>query len=314
MTWLTWGSAGLVLLLSACAVDDRLPSVTDEQGTFDGAGSGQGGAVSTVVPPPGGAAGQTSAPVSNGGAPGSNGGGAGANGGAAMAESSPPPAAGGSGAGAGGSAAGSSGECVAGSAGCNSAGVALSPVQGRVTAASNGLGVNGEFYVASDGPTGGPSTVSSSFAGSDVCIQGVAGPVSVDSGGLADYAGDWGVAVGLNLAQQGAVRGPWSTSTSLGTVVGFSFVITGAAIPATLRFNVASPDGTSQYCALANAQSGISKALSLEELATECWSVGAGVTAPAEGPFGNVEWNIPTVTDEAIPFDFCISDLQGIVE
>jgi hypothetical protein len=192
--------------------------------------------------------------------------------------------------------------------------VALSPVQGRVTAQSNGLGVNGEFYVAFDGANGGPSTLTSSFAGSDVCIQGVAGPVGVDSDGLADYAGDWGVVVGLNLAQQGTVRGPWSTSTSEGTVVGFSFIITGAAIPDTLRFNAGSPDGASQYCAPANAQSGVTTSLELEELATECWAVGAGVPAPLAGPFGNVEWIIPTTTDAAIPFDFCISDLQGIVE
>jgi hypothetical protein len=192
--------------------------------------------------------------------------------------------------------------------------VALTPVQGRVTAQSNGIGVSGEFYVASDGDTGGPSIVTSNLTGSEVCIQGVAGPVSVDSGGLADYAGDWGVVVGLNLAQQGTVRGPWSTSTSLGNVVGFSFVITGTEIPDTLRFTMSSPDGSAQYCAAANAQSGVAKAITLGELATECWSIGTGVSAPLAGPFGNVEWGIPTVTDAAIPFDFCVTELQGIVQ
>ena len=50
------------------------------------------------------------------------------------------------------------------------------------------------------------------------------------------------------------------------------------------------------------------------QLATECWAIGAGVIAPAAGPFGNVEWVIPTVVEAAIPFDFCISDLHGIVQ
>jgi hypothetical protein len=221
-----------------------------------------------------------------------------------------PPAAGGSTPGAGGS--GDGAECVAGQPGCIGVGVVLSARDGRVALESNGLGVQGSFFVGSDGMEGGPSTISAYFVGADICVSGTAGPVGLGPGGTPDYSRSWGAVLGLNLWQPEGTEtaGDWSPTTPSGEVTGFSFVMSGSVIPADVRFAV---DGRESYCGLVSTVSGMNQTWPLGELETECWS-GMGVSPRGNEPFTTLQWLIPTNTDFAVPFEFCITDLRAIVD
>ena len=198
-------------------------------------------------------------------------------------------------------------------------GVALLPVDGWVDTATNGLGIQGSFFVGTDAEGGGSSTVSPqnfAAAGSEICVQGVGSQVGVDQYGVTAYARDWGAIVGLILSQDvqnGAVNG-WSPSTPSGLLAGFSFVITGPVIPPLLRFTVVNADSTLFYCTPAAEPSGSLQSYRLDDLETECWFPGMGVAASQSDTFSHIEWTIPTTTEAPTPFNFCVSDVQGILE
>jgi hypothetical protein len=295
-----WGPALLLGLLAACAIDDRNvdadselpprynPNLNAQGGAPAPAqtGTGEGGASGAVPTSPlssgGGTEGQTPGQLpGTGGADGSMSGGAG-------------------------------GADVIGM------GVALTPLNGWVAPDSNGLGIQGNFFVASDASGGGPSSVTpSNFGrlGPDICVAGRAGPVSGAAEGLPDFGTDWGVVVGLNLSQAegSTVLGTWSPVTPSGVVSGFSFVLTGPIIPSDLRFAVASSNGTF-YCSQVFPDSGATQTRQLGELVTDCWNSGPGVPVPEGESFRSLEWSIATNTDYAVPFEFCISELQGVLE
>jgi len=198
-------------------------------------------------------------------------------------------------------------------------GLALQPVNGWVDGRSNGVGIQGPFVTSSDRDQAGPSTISPAdfgMSGSEICVQGTAGPVGVDENGSPDYAGDWGVLVGFNLAvaAPGGAAMPWSRVTGEGTVVGFSFALSGQSIPSeTMYFYAAGEDGR-QYCIPLAGTSSAAQSVLFSQLVTECFSPGSGQALPLDLALTGLQWTIAATPSSAVPYSFCISDLRAVVD
>jgi hypothetical protein len=304
----------LVASVCACGLDDRDPGLGGPQmfgNPFAGQGNGVGQGGSSGASGTSSMAAAGSAPLGSGGATAPVGpvtmtG----NGGSA-------PGTGGSGTpGMGGAGGGASSDCTMSPVGCMGMGAALTPWDGWVDAETNGLGIQGSFFVASDADGGGSSTVTPSFMGADICVSGVAAQIGVDAQGIATYARDWGVAVGFTLAQseEDPTPLPWSRSTLEGSVIGFSFALTGPIIPGGLRFVVQGTDVVESYCGAVFNLEGARQDMLFAGLESECWNPGLGATMPADTRLNGLQWSITTNEAASVPFDFCIFDLRAILE
>jgi hypothetical protein len=266
-----------------------------------------------TLPPPGyaNAAGTTgNAPVASAGAGGT-------------APVTPPAAVGGTGGTAPVAAGGSAGAPVAaGGAGGGAGGGAIPTgsgnalthdAEGWVAGTTNGLGIQGSFHTISDtaGSPPGVTTVALDDLSTPttVCASGEASQVLMEA-----YGQYWGGGVGFNLADPGggAGPGPWTRNT----VTGFSFTLTGPAIPAgeQMRFKATTFEGgvvnEDGYCTFATAGA---NTVQFGDLVSECWTGGAG--APALGAatqLVSLQWQVATVTAASTPFDFCIENLTAL--
>jgi hypothetical protein len=165
--------------------------------------------------------------------------------------------------------------------------------------------------------------------GPDTTKLCVVGSVGIVPGTPPDYAGAYGMEFGFGLndapvagggADAGADAGtptevsqPWNP----GNVTGFSFTIDGPVIPATLRFKV-QPFGAPvdpPFCVaiMPAIPSGTSatKAYRFSEVTSACYN-GAGGT-PAGAPFQNIAWQVPADTMGPHDYDFCVSNIQPIL-
>lgn len=183
---------------------------------------------------------------------------------------------------------------------------------GWVPGSSNGLGIQGSFYPFSDADSGGATTVTlGDFAAAPTraCASGTASQVVMD-----DYSTFWGGGIGFNLADAGNMMGagPWDR----GTVTGFSFTITGAAIPPgeQMRFKVTTfENGVTNdagYCVTAAAGA---NTFTFNQLVPECWTNGVNTTPLASTvQIVSLQWQVATVTAAPTNFDFCIENLTAI--
>lgn len=259
------------------------------------------------LPPPGFAnaqAGTTGLPegtAGSGGAPVSQGGAGGAAP-VAVAGSGGAPAGGAGGAGGGGSVI------------PTGTGLAITPTNGWVAGTTNGVGIQGAFYTFSDAagtPPGDTTMTPASFeaAGETICVSGVASQVQGTPPAYGQY---WGGGVGLNLAEPGAMMPalPWDR----GNVTGFSFNVTGTAIPAAFRFKATFYEGAAineDYCVGAAAGP---NSIRFDQIVNECYVGGLG--APALAPAAQlsaIQWQVATVVEESTPFDFCIENLTALM-
>jgi hypothetical protein len=193
--------------------------------------------------------------------------------------------------------------------------------EGWVAGATNGVGIQGSFYAFGDftaTPTPGDTTAElDDFAASPTtaCISGVASQVLTPAGAAGPAYGQYyGGGLGLNLADAGGMTGPgpWNRQT----VTGFSFTLTGPAIPPgeQMRFKVTTFEGTAVnadgYCTEATPGA---NTFQFGALVNECWTGGAG--APALGaatPIVSLQWQVATITTASTPFDFCVENLTAI--
>jgi hypothetical protein len=267
-------------------------------------------------PPPGGFGGQVAA-AGTGGAP------AGGTGGAPAGGTGGAPAGG-----TGGAPAGGTGGAPAGGTGGAPAtdgvvpvgdGVALTPqADGWVPGESNGLGVQGAFFSASDAdanPTGTTIDLDTATTLGSVCVSGSLAAIAD-----MDFATYWGATVGLNLRQvlppgggEALPASGWPRTTPEGTVSAFSYTITannGVALPE-LRFTVdfVGKAAGDTYCDPI-APGGTSTALT--EVVQSCWEP-TTVTLPAADLLA-IQWSLIPSQTAAVPFDFCITNLQGVVQ
>lgn len=199
-------------------------------------------------------------------------------------------------------------------------GTVITPAaDGWVAGGTNQFGIQGSFYTFSDAESGGDTTMNAlDFTGGRVCTSGIASQVLTPAGALEPaYGTYWGGGVGLNLADPGNMTGPgpWDR----GSVVGFSFNITGSTVPPAdqFRFKATFYEGTvvneEGYC-IGNVLPG-QNSIQLGSLVNQCYTGGA--MAPALSPTAQLvalQWQIATVTAASTPFDFCIENLTPLAQ
>jgi hypothetical protein len=210
---------------------------------------------------------------------------------------------------------------------------------GFVSGTTNGLGIQGAFYTASDaaGTPPGTSTITpANFVGAvnattgEICVSGSGAAIAetpTSTPAMPDYLYSqyWGAVVGLNLSQPNdpvtgmpsMVAQPWNPVTPAGTVSGFSFTITGTGIPAgaDLRFKTTFPGmvaGT-EYCVPFSTlvPAGNVYTVAVTQQTANCWT---GTGAPfTPGPLLSLQWQIVTKPIMATPFNFCIGNLKAVI-
>jgi hypothetical protein len=190
----------------------------------------------------------------------------------------------------------------------------LKPVQGWVAGSTNEAGIQGAFSTISDATGTPPGTTTITPAnfmattGSQICVQGSASMVV----GTA-YGQYWGGGVSFDLGDPGQnmPKVPWAR----GKVVGFSFTISGTAIPpmGQFRFGVDYYDGAmvnTNYCT--NIVNG-PNTIMFSQVINQCYQAG-GTALPATAQLAALKWQVATVTTGPTPFNFCIDNLKAITQ
>ena len=209
-----------------------------------------------------------------------------------------------------------------GSGGGSSAdGVAITPADGWVDVMSNALGIQGAMFSYGDETS--KMGMTEDFTGANACIKGTAAEVIMGCTPVAPatdcYGTYWGAAIGLNLNQ------PKDEATGKGvemplpfdasSLKGFSFTITGAVVPTSLRFKVEdAANPVKEYCTWKTISSGTNTVL-FSELETECWNhtKKAGTSAETvKSGLVKIAWQVVTKGGATIPFDYCVSDVRAL--
>ena len=190
----------------------------------------------------------------------------------------------------------------------------LTPVQGWVAGTTNEAGIQGAFSTISDATGTPPGTTTITPAnfmattGAQICVSGSASMVV----GTA-YGQYWGGGVSFDLGDPGQnmPKVPWNR----GKVVGFSFTISGTAIPpmGQFRFGVDYYDGTTvntNYCT--NITTGANNIM-FSSVINQCYQAG-GTALPATAQLSALKWQVATVTTAPTPFNFCIDNLKAITQ
>jgi hypothetical protein len=188
---------------------------------------------------------------------------------------------------------------------------------GFVRGETNGLGVQGVVFTATDEASGGNSVLVSDFSRpGQLCFSGAIGQVLND-----DYASHWGALVGLVLAQLPSATGtpplPWSPDSPAGRVIGFRFTLSGPTIPAmgSLRFATVADDLVGpQYCTPVVADAGLPRTFPFSELRTECWLATGTTPMPANTAIEELHWGLVSNANGPVPFEFCIGGLSAVVQ
>lgn len=168
----------------------------------------------------------------------------------------------------------------------------LEPVDGWVACNSNTAGVEGAFFVYSDGV--GSTIMPDDFtsAGTEICVTGETGQV-IDG----DYS-IWGAGIGFNFANERA----WDAA-ALG-VGGISFNIT--ALPAGVDVRLLFTDSSSvDYCV--TLESAGAQTWHFSDTTLDCWDTGGAELSGTS--VISVKWQVTTNAESSHPFDFCIEDL-----
>ena len=198
-------------------------------------------------------------------------------------------------------------------------GLAITPAaDGWVSGSTNGLGIQGAFFAASDAdanPTGTTIEFDTATTPGSVCVSGSLAAIAD-----MDFETYWGATIGLTLRQvlppgggEALPGSGWPRVTPSGTVTGFAYTITangGVPLPE-LRFTVdfvgKAPADT--FCdPIAGATSTL-----LSDVGQSCWTQPTTVALP-NADLLTIQWSLIPVQTAATPFDFCISSVQGIVQ
>jgi hypothetical protein len=185
---------------------------------------------------------------------------------------------------------------------------------GWVAGGTNAVGIQGSFYTISDATDVPPGDTEIAIGDlttpGRTCVSGTASAVPDDTG----YSQFWGGGLALNLADPGGMMGtgPWTR----GTVTGFSFNVTGPAIPpgTQFRFKATTFEGgavnNNGYCTTAAPGQ---NSFDFGDLIAECWP-GGTVLTPLGGALQivSIQWTVATVIGEPTDFDFCVENLTAV--
>lgn len=165
--------------------------------------------------------------------------------------------------------------------------------------------------------------MTSNFTGTSACIAGTAAKVNLNctlTPPATDCYGQYfGAAIGMNLNQAldpttmvGADPLPFDASA----LVGFSFEISGSAVPAPSDFRFEVETSDQRFC---NVQSKAklkvgSNTMFLRDLLTECFRVidpPAPSAETAKTRLVRIAWHVITNTTSTSRFDFCVSNVRA---
>jgi hypothetical protein len=202
-------------------------------------------------------------------------------------------------------------------------GVPLTPMEGWVDGATNTLMIQGAMFEFADATSA--MGMTKDFTGSNACIKGTAAKVDKMSTACTTmmftapatdcYGEYWGAAIGLNLNQpidMTTMMGGDPVAYDASAIKGFTFNISGAMVPTTMRFKVEEMGG--EYCTPATKPVKLgANTFMFEDLVKECWKTTPGASAVgAKAALVKIAWQVTTKDTMAIPFDFCVSDLRAI--
>lgn len=279
-------NAGLSCFSGYCLPETSLGGSSGSGGSGGGSKGGSGGTLS------GGSGGS-----SNGGSGGNLGGtGGSSNGGS-----------GGSLGGTGGSKGGSGGSGGTGGGGTGGGGTGGTPStkiiaeDGWVAEGSNSVGIVGSWSAFVDTYSeinSLPGGVDFTGAGSDICVSGII-----------SQSDEYGPTISLNLNQ------PDPAGDALGyipldhNVTGFSWGLSGSALPSTIQVTYATPDET-YYCAFLTAAT--SGSLQISGTRLSCWDSGGAVGATSTA-YSALQFQLPVnYHADGQTFDFCITNLTAL--
>jgi hypothetical protein len=176
-----------------------------------------------------------------------------------------------------------------------------------VDGASNGVGVQGAFFVYVDHSN--ITTISATPGESQTgyCVSGEAAQVL-----NMDFGNFFGAVAALNLQQQPGVDTPGPYDAAAHGVTGFGFDIVGDTGGA-LRFVVKAFNVHDGYCInnVPDCATGCSVEYQLSELSQNCWTPGGAL--PPVNSLSALEWQITTNTNAAVPFDYCIENIHAVL-
>jgi hypothetical protein len=203
-------------------------------------------------------------------------------------------------------------------------GAPITIADGWVDIAANDLGIQGAVFAYSDTVSG--TGLVSTFVGPTACMKGTAAqvmdPCTIVPPATDCYGTFWGAAIGMNLNQpKDPVTGkgvetplPYDASK----LKGFAFTITGDTVPgpASLRFKVENAKG--EFCtpSTQKVKVGANQFL-FKDLLAECWHVTDPANATAEtaqADLVKISWAVVTSKTATVPFDFCVSDVRGLLK
>jgi hypothetical protein len=178
---------------------------------------------------------------------------------------------------------------------------------GWVDGATNGVGVQGAFFVYVDHSNVTTIAAKPGASATGYCVQGTAAQVI-----NMDFGGTFGAVAALNLQQAPGIDTPGPYDAAANHVAGFGFDISGDTGGA-LRFVVKAFNVHDGYCInnVPECATSCSVEFGLDELHQNCWTPGGPV--PPANSLAALEWQITTNENEPVPFDFCIENLHAVV-
>lgn len=199
-------------------------------------------------------------------------------------------------------------------------GLTIAPqADGWVPGNSNGLGIQGAFFVASDAdanPTGTTIELDTATTPGSVCVSGTLAAIADE-----DFTTYWGAGVGLNLRQvlpagggEALPASGWSRATPSGNVSGFSYAITangGVPLPG-LRFTVDFV-GKAQADTFCDPIEPGATSTQLSAVGQSCWTQPTTIQLPATDLL-TIQWSLLPSQTATTPFDFCISNVQATIQ
>jgi hypothetical protein len=197
------------------------------------------------------------------------------------------------------------------------------------TISSTEADISGNFFIVNS-PNNAATTARDTADTTKLCVVGSVGIVP---GTPPDYTAAYGMEFGFNLNVAAPPAGGGDTDAGAdagageaqatpqaweaGNVTGFSFTIEGPTIPAVLRFK-ALPFGAPvdpPFCAaitpaIPSGTAG-TKAYRFSEITSACYNGAGGL--PATPPLQNIAWQVPADPMAAHDYNFCVSNIQPIL-
>jgi hypothetical protein len=188
----------------------------------------------------------------------------------------------------------------------------LTPTNGRVECATNDFGVEGDWKINSADP----ALITSGFTGSMVCANGTIAQVvaTPTSGGQPDFGRYWGGGLAFVMHNGGAGFLAEAYDATANGLTGISVKLSGATIPAEMRFKFKMIGINDSYCSeVKNPTSGQAIMLHTGDAIHNCWAPDSASTLDVT-MIENYEVQVVSQTSMAVPFDICLTEIKALTD